>query len=274
MSISKIKNKIKIKNIVVKIGLFVVLLLINIGNLSAQSTLKIAATASSGVILEFIKPKLASHGIDLTILIFNDYLLPNKQLADKKIDANFVQHLPYLQQFNSEHEANLIVVGNVLIAPFAAYSTKFKTIAELPNEAKVVIPNDQINGARALLLLQQAGLITLNMANSHAQISNITSNSKNLNFIEVDLSKKFIPSLLRANDLVLMNLHYALAMDLNPQDDAVIVEQNESPYVNVVATHPDNKDLPELQILINELHSDATREFILQHFKGNVIPVF
>jgi len=249
-------------------------LVLSTTRLSAQSTIKIATSPSSSAILEFIKPKLAGKGIELTILVFNDYILPNKQVADKKIDANFVQHMPYLEQFNSDNQTNLVAIGDILIAPFGAYSYRINDIAELTDGAKVIVPHDEIHLARALLLLQKAELITLNDNSYKTNLSNIIGNHKNLILKQEDLSKKFIANLLQGNDLVLMNLRYALEIGLNPETDAIISEEKESPYVNVVVTHEDNQDLPELKILVEELKTDAVREFIRNYYKGHVIAVF
>src|ERR1035437_3766284 len=132
-------------------------------------------------ILEFLKPTLLKQGVDLDIKVFTDYVQPNVQLVEKRIDANFFQHKPYMDQFNKSRGTNIVAVANVLIAPFGAYSKKYKHVSELRDGAVVAIPNDAVNGGRALQLLDQAGLIKLNdPKNSMSVEKDIINNPKNI----------------------------------------------------------------------------------------------
>ena len=135
---------------------------------SAQAdTLTVAATpVPHAEILEFIKPALAKDGVDLKVKVFTDYVQPNVQVAEKRLDANFFQHQPYLDEFNKAKGTNLVAIAGVHLEPLGAYSSKYKTLADLPGGANVVIPNDATNGGRALLLLQKAGLIKLKDSNN------------------------------------------------------------------------------------------------------------
>ena len=130
---------------------------------SAQAgDLSVAATpVPHAEILEFVKPALAKEGVNLKVKVFTDYVQPNVQVAQKRLDANFFQHQPYLDEFNKAKGTDLVNVANVHLEPLGAYSSKFKNVADIPDGAAVIIPNDATNGGRALLLLQQAGLITL-----------------------------------------------------------------------------------------------------------------
>ncbi|EGH31476.1 D-methionine-binding lipoprotein MetQ, partial [Pseudomonas syringae pv. japonica str. M301072] len=152
--------------------------------LSAQAneTLTVAASAvPHAEILEFVKPTLAKEGVDLNIKVFNDYIQPNVQVSQNRMDANFFQHQPYLDEFNKGKGTDLVAVAKVHIEPFGAYSDKLKTLADLPNGANVALPNDATNEGRALLLLAKAGLITLkDPGNILSKPSDVVNNPKDL----------------------------------------------------------------------------------------------
>ncbi|MET3796243.1 ABC-type metal ion transport system substrate-binding protein [Pseudomonas sp. PvP046] len=158
--------------------------------LSAQAneTLTVAASAvPHAEILEFVKPTLAKEGVDLNIKVFNDYIQPNVQVSQNRMDANFFQHQPYLDEFNKGKGTDLVAVAKVHIEPFGAYSDKLKTLADLPNGANVALPNDATNEGRALLLLAKAGLITLkDPGNILSKPSDVVNNPKDLKFRELE----------------------------------------------------------------------------------------
>lgn len=154
----------------------------------ADETLTVAATpVPHAEILEFVKPALAKEGVDLKVKVFTDYIQPNVQVAEKRLDANFFQHQPYLDEFNKAKGTNLVAVAGVHLEPLGAYSSKYKALTKLPGGANVVIPNDATNGGRALLLLAKAGLIKLKDSNNIlATVKDITENSKDLKFRELE----------------------------------------------------------------------------------------
>ena len=237
-------------------------------------TLSIAATAvPHAEILEFVKPELANQGITLDIKVFTDYVQPNTQVNEGRIDANFFQHQPYLDNFNENRSTELVSVAGIHIEPFGAYSVKHQALSELPQRAQVAIPNDATNGGRALLLLQSAGLITLNPeAGITATTRDITENPLNLRIREIEAAT--LPRVLNQVDLALINTNYALEAGLSPSDDALVIEGSESPYVNILVTHADKAENAAVQSLINAIKTDAVKEFILEKYQGAVVPAF
>ncbi|WP_300651903.1 MetQ/NlpA family ABC transporter substrate-binding protein [Pseudomonas sp.] len=243
--------------------------------LSAQAeTLTVAATAvPHAEILEFVKPALAKDGVELDIKVFTDYVQPNVQVAEKRLDANFFQHQPYLDEFNKSRGTELISVAGVHVEPFGAYSSKIKDLKDLPQGATVVIPNDATNGGRALLLLQKAGVIKLKDAsNILATPKDIAENPKAIKVRELEAAT--LPRVLTQVDLALINTNYALEAKLNPTKDALIIEGSDSPYVNILVARPDNKDSAAMQKLAKALNSPEVKAFILEKYQGAVVPAF
>ncbi len=247
-----------------------------VASLSAQAadTLNVAATAvPHAEILEFIQPTLAQQGVALKIKVFTDYVQPNVQVAEKRMDANFFQHQPYLDEFNRSKGTRLVSVAGVHIEPFGAYSRKIKSLAELPQGASVVIPNDATNGGRALLLLARAGVIKLKDAtNILATPRDIVDNPKGIKIRELEAAT--LPRVLDQVDLALINTNYALEAGLNPAKDALAIEGSESPYVNILVTREDNRNAAAVVKLVEALKSEAVKRFILDKYKGAVVPAF
>ncbi len=244
------------------------------GTAPAAEKLVIAATqVPHAEILEFVKPTLAREGVDLQIKVFSDYVQPNLQTADKQVDANFFQHKPYLDMFNKDRGTKLVPVAAVHVEPFGAYSRKIKNIAELKDGATVAIPNDPSNSGRALLLLARQGLITLkDPANIQATALDVANNPKRLKFRELEAA--MLPRSLDDVDLALINTNYALEAGLVPTRDALFIEGADSPYANLIVAREDNKDSPALRKLVQALHTPAVKQFILEKYKGAVVPAF
>lgn len=240
----------------------------------AAETLSVAATpVPHAEILEFVKPALAKEGVDLKIKVFTDYVQPNVQVAEKRLDANFFQHQPYLDEFNKTKGTKLVSVAGVHVEPLGAYSSKYKQLSELPGGATVVIPNDATNGGRALLLLDKAGLIKLKDSNSIlATVKDISENPKDLKFRELEAAT--IPRVLTQVDLALINTNYALEAKLDPSKDALVIEGKDSPYVNILVARPDDKDSDAMKKLVAALHSPEVKQFILEKYKGAIVPAF
>ncbi|MNW41539.1 D-methionine-binding lipoprotein MetQ precursor [compost metagenome] len=204
---------------------------------------------------------------------FTDYVQPNVQLYEKELDANYFQHQPYLDEQNAQNGFDLVSVVGVHVEPFGAYSNKYKSTEEIPDGAKVAIPNDPTNGGRALLLLQKQGLIKLkDEAGITATQKDIVENPKNLKIIETDAA--MLPRQLAEVDLALINTNYALEAKLNPTKDALFIEDKESPYTNILVARPDNKDSEAIQKLAKALTSDEVRTFINDTYQGALVPVF
>ena len=240
----------------------------------ANEKLMVAATPiPHAEILELVKPTLAKEGVDLEIKVFTDYVQPNTQVAEKRLDANYFQTLPYLENFNKGKGTNLVTVIGVHVEPIGGYSKKIKNISELKDGATVAIPNEGSNAGRALLLLQKNGLITLkDPTNALATPKDIASNPKNLKFKE--LESALLPRVLDQVDLDVINTNYALEAGLNPAKDALIIEDAKSPYVNFLVARPDNKDSDAIQKLAKALTSPEVKAFIEKKYNGAVVPAF
>ena len=243
------------------------------GAAQAES-ISVAATAvPHAEILEFVKPALAKQGVELKIKVFTDYVQPNVQVAEGRLDANFFQHQPYLNEFNSSRGPDLVSIAGVHVEPFGAYSSKIKSLTDLPQGANVVIPNDATNGGRALLLLQKAGVITLkDDAGITATVKDIVNNPKAIKVRELEAAT--LPRVLAQVDLALINTNYALEAGLNPSKDALVIEGSDSPYVNILVVDSKNKDAADLQKLAKALNSAEVKAFINDKYKGAVVPAF
>ena len=245
------------------------------GAAQAES-ISVAATAvPHAEILEFVKPALAKQGVELKIKVFTDYVQPNVQVAEGRLDANFFQHQPYLDSYNKDRKSSLVTVpdGKIHVEPFGAYSKKIKNIADLKNGALVAIPNDPSNAGRALLLLQKQGLIELkDPKNITATPIDIVKNPKKLKFRELEAA--LLPRALDDVDLALINTNYAIEAKLNPTQDALFIEGAESPYVNILAARADHAKDPRITKLVQALRTPEVKKFILEKYKGAVVPVF
>lgn len=224
-------------------------------------------------ILNFVKPLLEEKGITLEVKEFTDYVTPNIALNDKELDANYFQHVPYMNDFAKEKGIELVSAVGVHIEPMAAYSQKIKSVDELKDGAKVAVPNDATNEGRALLLLQKQGLIKLKDAEGLSQTpKDIVENPKNLKFEELEAAQ--LPRVLQDVDLAIINTNYALEGNLNPVNDALFIEDKDSPYVNILTVRPDNQNSPEIQELVKILNSEEVKNFINEKYKGAIVPAF
>lgn len=224
-------------------------------------------------ILKAIAPLLEEQGVKLEIKEFTDYILPNTELAQEQIDANFFQHQPYLDEQNKQNGTDLVGVASVHVEPFGAYSKKVKSVDELKDGAKVAIPNDPSNGGRALILMAKNGLIKLkDDTNILSTKADITENPKNLDIIELDAA--MLPRQLEEVDLALINTNYALEAKLVPTKDALFIEDKESPYANLLVTRQDNKDSDAIKKLAAALTSPEAKKFIDEQYQGSIVPAF
>jgi len=239
---------------------------------AGAAPLLVGATAvPHAEILEVVKPILAAEGVPIEIKVFNDYVQPNVQLAEKRLDVNYFQTKPYLDEFNTARGADLVTVAGVHVEPLGIYSKKHTTLAAIPNGAQVVLPNDASNTGRALLLLQGAGLITLRDPTSPLQtVRDIATNPKGLKFQEVEAAT--IPRILPQVDAAVINTNYALDAGLKPKTDALSLEGADSPYVNYLVARLDNRNDPRVQALATALRSQAVKDFIAGKYDGAVIP--
>lgn len=241
---------------------------------NAAETLTIGASPVPHVeILEVVKPDLKAQGIDLKIVEFNDYVQPNTSVSDKLLDLNFFQHRPYLDSFIKDHGSDLVEVGGIHIEPIGFYSHKLKDLKDLKKGATIAIPNDPTNGGRALLLLQTAGLITLEDPKSiSATPLDIKDNKLNLNIKELEAPQ--LPRSLDDVDGAIINTNYAIDAGLNPLKDALFIENADSPYVNVVVGNSQSVKKDSVKALLKALQSDKVKKFINDKYNGAVVAAF
>ena len=250
-------------------------LVVVVAAFSAQANEKLVVGATPvphAEILEFVKPELAKEGVDLQIKVFNDFIQPNKQLSEKNIDANYYQYRPFLDEYNKSRGTHLVPVVEVHIEPFGAYSTKIKNISELKDGASVAIPNDPVNAGRALVLLEEAKLITLKEpGNPQATTRDIVANPKHLKIRE--LEGAMLARSVSQVDLAFVFANYALEAGIDT-NSALIVEKGKDLYIEFLVARPDNINDPGIQKLAKALNSDAVRQFILTRYKGQIVPGF
>jgi D-methionine transport system substrate-binding protein len=225
-------------------------------------------------ILHFVQENLAQKaGLEIDVIEFTDYVQPNLALADGQIDANFFQHLPYLEDFNQAHKLALVSAAAVHIEPLGIYSRKVTSLDEIPERGVVAIPNDATNAGRALHLLAENGLITLKEGTGYsATPSDITANPKNLKIVELEAAQ-----LARSLDdtvVSVINGNYALQAGLTPSKDALALESGENnPYANILAVRKDSATQEGIEALAALLTSPEVSQFIQQAYQGSVIPV-
>lgn len=239
-----------------------------------QVTLKVGATAvPHAEILNHVKSSLAKDGVNLEIIEFSDYVKPNLSLNDKELDANFFQHEPYLDTFVVERKLPLVSAGKVHIEPMGIYSKKIKNLKDIPDGAKIAIPNDPSNAGRSLALLQSAKLLQLKEGvGVKATVGDITGNDKKLQIIEIEAA--LLPRSLDDTDLSVINSNFAMEAKLNPVKDSLFTEPKESPYANIVAVRKGDENRPEIQKLMKALRSEEVKKFIDEKYKGAVVAAF
>lgn len=243
-----------------------------------QIVLKVGATpVPHAEILRAAVPLLEKKGIKLEIQEFTDYATPNKALAEGSLDANYFQHVPYLEDFAKANNLNLIWTVKVHFEPLGVYSQKIKALSELKDGASIAVPNDATNEARALLLLQDNGLIKLKAdAGMKATPKDIVENKKNLKIQELEAAQ--IPRSLQDVDAAVINANFALDAKLNPAKDALVAEKKGSlaadTYGNIVAIRKGDENRPEIKALNEVLTSPEIKKFIEDKYQGAVIPVF
>lgn len=238
------------------------------------AVLKVGATpVPHAELLEQVKPILAEQGIDLQIIEYNDYVVPNTAVEEGSNDANFFQHAPYLEDFNAKNNTHLVNAGGIHIEPMGIYPGKTTALDALPDGASVAIPNDATNEGRALLLLQAQGLITLKEdAGLEATPNDIAENPKNLTFQELEAA--MLPNTVSEVDLSIINSNYALDAGFNPVEDSLAIEDSQSPYVNIIAVKEGRENDGAIVALVNALQSEAIRTYINDNYKGAVVPAF
>ena len=244
---------------------------------ASGTTLKVGATpAPHAEILEQVKPILAKEGITLDIVEYNDYNTPNDAVEDGSLDANYFQHITYMNNYNEANGTHLVNAGVIHYEPFGLYAGKTASLDELADGAQIAVPNDTTNEARALLLLEQEGLIKLaDGVGINATTLDIVENPKNLNIVELEAAQ--IPSRLADVDMAVINGNYALDAGLKVAD-ALAIEASDGTaaqaYENVIAVKEGNENNEAIKALVEALQSDTIRDYINDTYNGAVVPMF
>lgn len=232
-----------------------------------------ASVTPHAEILEQAKPLLAEEGIDLEIKTFDDYVLPNKALENGDIDANYFQHIPYLNKQIADNGYDFVNAGAIHIEPMGLYSKRISDISELEDGATVLTSTSESDWGRILTILQDADLITLKdgVDTETATFDDIAENPKNLEF-KHDVDPSLLATAYQNDeaDLIAINANFAFGIDLNPADDSVLLEGDNSPYVNVIAVRSGDEDSDKIKKLIEVLHSDEIKDFVEEQWQGSV----
>ncbi|MCM2400744.1 MetQ/NlpA family ABC transporter substrate-binding protein [Rhizobium sp. S153] len=236
--------------------------------------IKVGVTAGEHAqIMEKVKEIAAKKGLNIEIVEFSDYVVPNQALADGDLNANSFQHQPYLDNQIADRGFDIVSVGTTITTPMGVYSKKVKSLDELKDGATVGIPNDPTNGGRALLVLASKGLIKVDEAKGlKVGPADVTENPKNIQFAELDAAQ--LPRSLDDVDAAVINTNYAMEAGLHPKKDAIAIEGEKSPYANVIAVRTADKDAPWVKTLVESYHDDSIKAFINEEFKGALIPSF
>ena len=243
-----------------------------------SKTIKVGATpAPHAEILEVVEDILAQDGYTLEIVEYDDYVTPNTSLEDGSLDANYFQHITYMNEFNAEHGTHLVSAAGIHYEPFGLYAGKTASLAELADGAQIAVPNDGTNEARALLLLEQEGLIKLKEGvGLSATKSDVAENPHNYDIVE--LEARLLPTTLQDVDAAVINGNYALQAELSAATDALVSEAADSlaatNYANVLTIKEGNEEDPKLKALAEALCSDTVKNYINETYNGNVQTVF
>lgn len=235
----------------------------------------VASPTPHAQILEYVQKNLADKaGLKLNVKVVTDYVTPNTAVQDGSADADYFQHVPYLDDFNKKHGTSVVSVETVHLEPLGLYSKKVKSATELADGATVGIPNDATNEGRALKLLADNKVITLkDGAGTAATPADVTGNPKHLKWKELDAAQ--LPRSRADLDGAVINGNYALDSGLHPATDAILLEKAEgNPYANILAVKKGKENDPRVQKLAQLLHSDEVKKYIADTFKGSVVPAF
>lgn len=241
-----------------------------------DKTISVAASATPHAeILEQAKPLLEEKGYELEVKIFEDYIIPNEVVESGDFDANYFQHIPYLESFNEEKGTHLVDAGDIHYEPFGIYPGKKESLDDIEEGDTIAVPNDTTNEARALLLLQDNGIIKLKEGvGLEATKNDIKENPHNVEIIELEAAQ--IPRVVQDMSYVVLNGNYALQADYSVAKDSLAYEKSDSEaaktYVNLIAVKEGNEDSEAIKALVEVLKSDEIKEYINETYDGAVIP--
>lgn len=239
-----------------------------------STTVKLGVSGTDTRIWDFVAKKAEKEGINIEIVSFSDYVAPNTALAEGEIDVNAFQTVAYFDVFIKEHKLDLVPIATTVLAPMGIYSEKYKDVKDIPDGAKIALPNDASNQGRALLLLQEAGLIELPKDfDPNGDLTQIKDNPKNIEFVPVVPAQT--PRALPDVAASVINNGIAGDAGLSPLEDAIFVEsETATPYLNIIAVQAKDKDNKTYKRIAELYQSEDTAEFIEKEYKGNMIPTF
>ncbi len=246
------------------------------GSKKDDGTITVAASATPHAeILEQVKPILAKQGYTLEVTVFNDYVQPNQVVESGEFDANYFQHIPYLDSFNEEQGTHLVNAGGIHYEPFGIYPGTKSDLSEISEGDTIAVPNDTTNEARALLLLQDNGILTLKAGvGLEATVRDIEDNPYNVEIQELEAAQ--VPRVKEEVAFMVLNGNYAMEAGFSVAKDAVAYEQSDSEaaqtYVNVIAVKEGNENNEGIKALVAALKSDTIKEYINNTYDGGVIP--
>lgn len=235
-----------------------------------------ASNTPHAIILEKVAPILEEQGIELKIEEYTEYVLPNKDLESKDLDANYFQHIPYFESQIADHGYDFVKAAGIHIEPIGVYSKKYQSLEELPENATILVSNSVADHGRILAMLEDQGLITLadDIDKTTAEVKDIVDNPKNIEF-DANYEAALLTQLYNNDegDAVLINSNYAIDAGLNPLEDSIAIEDSNSPYVNIIAVRNGDEKNENIQALIDALTSKEIQDFILEEWGGAVVPV-
>ncbi|WP_068267937.1 MetQ/NlpA family ABC transporter substrate-binding protein [Caviibacter abscessus] len=252
---------------------FATVILVSCGAKNSENKLVIGVSpVPHKELVELVKDDLKAQGINLEIVEFNDYVQPNLALKEKSLDANFFQHVPYMESFGKENNIDLVSAGAIHLEPLKIYSDKLKSIDELAQGAQVLIPNDPTNRGRALILLENAGLITLkDNKKLDSNVEDIAENKKNLSI--TTLNAEQIGPRISEVDIAVINTNIALASKIE-KEKAIYVEGKDSPYANIVAVLKGQENSEKIKKLMSALQSEKVKNYINKKYNKEIVPAF
>lgn len=253
--------------------LTILLLLVACGHQPKNKIIMIGAIAGPETELVQLAADLAhkNNGLDIKVIEFSDYNLPNAALQDGSLDANVYQHLPYLKAAMKAHGYDLVPIGKTFVYPTGIYSKKFKSLNDLPDHAVIALPNDPSNEVRALLLLEKAGLLKIK-SNPKGTIQDITSNPKQLQLKELDAAQ--LPRILDDVDAAIINTTFAIPAGLLPSRDALYIETKDSPYANLIVIRKNSKKREQLIQFVKAFQSEQVKRKAADLFGEGAIPAW
>ncbi|MGY2574480.1 MetQ/NlpA family ABC transporter substrate-binding protein [Vibrio sp. C8] len=225
-------------------------------------------------VVEAVAKEAAKQGLKVKVVEFSDYITPNAALEDGSIDLNSYQHLPFLNNYNNSQGSHLVSIGESILMRMGIYSNKYKSLEELPENARIAIPNDPTNGGRGLLLFAEAGLITLKAdAGFKATLNDIVENPKDFEFLEVDAAQ--LPRTLDDVDAAAITMNYVMSAGLDPKKQGIYLESKQAPLaVMVIASREKDKDNEAYKKFVEIYQSQAIRDYMQQTFNGTIEPAF